>query len=79
MTERLNNDTPKPQETQALFLFFFFNESFSVCVLAALGLGYRVQSFSSCSEWGQLFRGTRASHCSGFLLQSTGSRVRGLQ
>ena len=63
---------PMPREMQALFLFFFFNESFSLCVLAALGLGYRVQSFSSCSEWGQLFRGTRASHCSGFSLQSTG-------
>ena len=59
-------------------IFFFFNESFALfCFLADLGLGYCAQSFSSCSERGQLFHGTRASHCRGFSFQSTGSRYAG--
>ena len=67
----------KPWEKQAIF---FFNETFALfCFLAGLGLGYCAQSFSSCSEREQLFRDMRASHCSGFLLQSTGSRVCRLQ
>ena len=44
-------------------LFFIFNEKlFFWGGGAALGLGYCVQSFSSCSERGQLFCGTVASH-----------------
>ena len=77
MTEQLNSDTTKAVRKAS---YFFFNETFALfCFLAGLGLGYRAQSFSSCSERGQLFRDMRASHCSGFLLQSTGSRVCRLQ
>ena len=61
MTERLNNDTTKAMRKASSFLFlmrscFFWGGG------AALGLGYCVQSFSSCSERGQLFCGTVASH-----------------
>ena len=77
MTEQLNSDTTKAVRKAS---YFFFNETFALfCFLAGLGLGYCAQSFSSCSERGQLFRDMRASHCSGFLLQSTGSRVCRLQ
>ena len=48
--------------------------------LAALGLHYYVQAFSSCSEWGLLFllHGMGCSLWWLLLLQSTGSRHMGL-
>ena len=52
--------------------FFFF--------LAVLGFCCCPQAFCSCGECGLLSsRGVQASHCGGFSLQSTGSRVRELR
>ena len=63
--------------------FFFFSNFY---FLAALGLCCCVRAFSSCADRGAtLHCGAQASHCGGFslwwllLLQSTGSRARGLQ
>ena len=43
-----------------LFILFYY------LFLAALGLRCCMQVFSSCSEWGLLCCGERASHCGGF-------------
>ena len=63
MTERLHSNTTKAMRKASSFLFLMRSWFFcGVWGWAALGLGYCAQSFSSCSERGQLFCGTVASH-----------------
>ena len=58
-------------------LFFFFLSLFIYLFLAVLVLWRCAQAFSSCSEWGLLCCGARASHCGGF--SCCGARALGTQ
>ena len=79
MTERLNSDTTKAVR-KGSSLSLFLMRGFFVVVFWLPWVLVTVLSLSLfVMRGGQLFRGTLASHCSGFSLQSTGSRLCMLQ